>query len=104
LDASVNAPNGDSSLEFSQAKFLGYNSSKAALNMLTVQLAAELRDTDIKANSADPGFTATDLNAHRGRQSMPEGAASAVRLALLPMMVPPEAFSARAMRSRGNSY
>jgi len=38
------------------AKFLGYNSSKAALNMLTVQLAAELRNAGIKVNSADPGF------------------------------------------------
>jgi NAD(P)-dependent dehydrogenase (short-subunit alcohol dehydrogenase family) len=76
--------NGDPSWEFSQAKFLGYNSSKAAVNMLTVQLAAELRNTGIKVNSADPGFTATDLNAHRGRQTIPEGAAAAVRLALLP--------------------
>jgi len=76
--------NGDPSWEFSQAKFLGYNSSKAAVNMLTVQLADELRNTGIKVNSADPGFTATDLNANRGRQTIPEGAAAAVRLALLP--------------------
>ena len=76
--------NGDPSWEFSQAKFLGYNSSKAAVNMLTVQLADELRNTGIKVNSADPGFTATDLNANLGRQTIPEGAAAAVRLALLP--------------------
>lgn len=31
-----------------------------------------------------PGFIANDLNAPRGRQTMPEGAAAAVRLALLP--------------------
>ena len=49
-----------------------------------MQLAAELRDTGIKVNSADPGFTAADLNAHRGRQTIPEGAAAAVHLALLP--------------------
>ena len=71
--------------------------------MLIVQLAAELRNTSIKVNSADPGLTATDLNAHRGRQTIPEGAAAAVRLALLPDVVPREAFSARAIRSRGNS-
>jgi NAD(P)-dependent dehydrogenase (short-subunit alcohol dehydrogenase family) len=35
--------------------------------MLTVQLAAELRDSCIKVNSVDPGYTATDLNGHRGR-------------------------------------
>jgi NAD(P)-dependent dehydrogenase (short-subunit alcohol dehydrogenase family) len=73
--------NGNSSWEFSQAKFLGYNNSNAAVNMLTVQLAAELWNTGIKVNSADRGFTATDLNAHRGRQTILEGAAAAVRLA-----------------------
>jgi NAD(P)-dependent dehydrogenase (short-subunit alcohol dehydrogenase family) len=70
--------------EFSSFRFIGYGGSKAALNMLTVQLAAELRDTGIKVNSADPGYTATDLNPHRGRQSIAEGAAAVVRLALLP--------------------
>jgi hypothetical protein len=35
-------------------------------------------------NSADPGYTATDLNDHRGTQTVEEGAAEAVRLALLP--------------------
>ena len=64
-------------------KFLGYNASKAALNMLTVQLASELKDTPIKVNSADPGYTATDLNDHRGTQTVEEGAAEAVRLAIL---------------------
>jgi NAD(P)-dependent dehydrogenase (short-subunit alcohol dehydrogenase family) len=75
--------NSDPAWEFAQYKFLGYNASKAALNMLTVQLAAELMGTGIKVNSADPGFTATDLNNHRGSQSIPEGAAEAIRLALL---------------------
>lgn len=65
------------------AKFLGYAASKAALNMLTVQLAYELHGTSIKVNSVDPGYTATDLNQHRGTQSIPEGAAEIIRLALL---------------------
>src|SRR3984885_13707653 len=52
--------------------------------MLTVQLAAELRDSGIKVNSADPGYTATDLNGRRGLKTIPEGAAAAVRLALIP--------------------
>lgn len=78
------ARNSDPGWEFAQVKFLGYNASKAALNMLTVQLAAELADTSIKVNSADPGFTATDLNNHRGTQTIPQGAAVAIRLALLP--------------------
>jgi NAD(P)-dependent dehydrogenase (short-subunit alcohol dehydrogenase family) len=75
------------------AKFLGYAASKAALNMLTVQLAYELRDTSIKANSADPGYTATDLNHHQGTQTIPEGAAEIIRLALLPEDGPTGTFS-----------
>jgi len=76
--------NGDPNYFGAFAKFLGYNSSKAALNMLTVQLAYELRDTPIKVNSADPGYTATDLNDNRGTQTIAEGSAETIRLALLP--------------------
>lgn len=76
--------NADPSWAYARVKLLGYNASKAALNMLTVQLADELRDTPIKVNSADPGYTATDLNGHRGHQTIPQGAAEATRLALLP--------------------
>ena len=76
--------NGDPRYPSADVKLIGYNASKAALNMLTVQLAYELRDTPIKVNSADPGYTATDLNGQRGNQTVPEGAAEAIRLALLP--------------------
>ncbi len=65
-------------------KYLGYAASKAALNMLTVQLADELCGTPIKVNSACPGYTATDLNHHRGTQTVEEGTVEIVRLALLP--------------------
>ena len=84
--------NGDPAWEFASVKLLGYNASKAALNMLTVQLAAELRDTPIKVNSANPGFTATDLNQHRGYQTVEQGAAEAIRLALLPQDGPTGGF------------
>ena len=63
---------------------LGYSASKAALNMLTVQLAYELRDTAIKVNSAAPGYTATALNNFAGTDTPAQGAAEAIRLALLP--------------------
>jgi NAD(P)-dependent dehydrogenase (short-subunit alcohol dehydrogenase family) len=76
--------NGDPNYPSANTKLIGYSASKAALNMFTVQLAYELRHTSIKVNSADPGYTATDLNGHRGHQTVPEGAAEAVRLALLP--------------------
>ena len=45
---------GDSAWTHVAAKYLGYAASKAALNMLTVQLAYELRGTSIKVNSVDP--------------------------------------------------
>jgi NAD(P)-dependent dehydrogenase (short-subunit alcohol dehydrogenase family) len=41
------------------AKLLAYNASKAALNMFTLGLAYDLRDTKIKVNSGNPGDYAT---------------------------------------------
>jgi NAD(P)-dependent dehydrogenase (short-subunit alcohol dehydrogenase family) len=76
--------NGDPNWGFASYKLIGYCASKAALNMLTVQLAYELRDTTIKVNSVSPGFVATDMNQHRGTKTVEEGAAGPVRLALLP--------------------
>ncbi len=63
---------------------LAYSASKAALNMITVQFANELKGAGIKVNSANPGFTATDMNQHRGTRTVEQGAATPVRLALLP--------------------
>ena len=76
--------NSDPHWEHSGVKPLAYNSSKAALNMMTVIFAAELKDTPIKVNAADPGYTATDLNQHRGTRTVQQGATAAVRLATLP--------------------
>jgi NAD(P)-dependent dehydrogenase (short-subunit alcohol dehydrogenase family) len=56
-----------------------YPSSKAALNMLTVQYAKAF--PHIRINAVDPGFTATDLNYHAGTQTAEEGAAIIVRMA-----------------------
>jgi NAD(P)-dependent dehydrogenase (short-subunit alcohol dehydrogenase family) len=61
-----------------------YPSSKAALNMLTAQYAKELRDTPIKVNAANPGFTATDFTDHRGVRTAAQGAEASVHLATLP--------------------
>jgi NAD(P)-dependent dehydrogenase (short-subunit alcohol dehydrogenase family) len=62
---------------------LAYCASKAALNMITVKLGHELKDTGIKVNSANPGYTATDMNQYRGVKTVEEGARTPVRLALL---------------------
>ncbi|MEU4546346.1 SDR family oxidoreductase [Nonomuraea dietziae] len=63
--------------------FMAYNSSKAALNMVTVSYAKELWDTAIKVNAANPGYCATDLNGHTGHRTAEQGARIAVRLATL---------------------
>jgi NAD(P)-dependent dehydrogenase (short-subunit alcohol dehydrogenase family) len=59
---------------------LGYNSSKAALNMLTAQYAKLF--PEIVFNTVDPGWTATDLNGHTGPQPVEEGAEVIVRMAV----------------------
>ncbi|MEH2043126.1 SDR family oxidoreductase [Nostoc sp.] len=76
--------NSDPNYEFADFKLLAYNSSKTAVNAITVLLAAELKDTPIKINAADPGFTATDINQYQGYRTVEQGAIAAVRLATLP--------------------
>jgi len=61
-----------------------YPSSKTAVNMLTAMYAKELRDTPIKVNAANPGFTSTAFNDNRGIRSAAEGAEPSVYLATLP--------------------
>jgi NAD(P)-dependent dehydrogenase (short-subunit alcohol dehydrogenase family) len=75
--------NSDPGSEFAGYNLVTYQSSKTALNALTVAYAKELRETAIKVNAADPGFTATDLNNHRGYRSVEQAAVIAVRLATL---------------------
>jgi NAD(P)-dependent dehydrogenase (short-subunit alcohol dehydrogenase family) len=84
--------NSDPNWAFASVKPLGYNGSKALLNMLTVQLAWELRDTKIKVNTVNPGYTATDLNGNQGTQSLEEGAAETVRQSLAPDNAPSGGF------------
>src|SRR5579859_7592407 len=62
---------------------LAYNSSKTALNALTVLFAKELRDTAIKINSVSPGYVATDLNGHSGYLTTEQGAKVPVSFATL---------------------
>ncbi len=69
---------------FANLNLLAYNSSKAALNSVTVEYAKELRDTPIKVNASDPGYVSTDLNHHQGYKTPEQGAAAAVKLAILP--------------------
>lgn len=77
------AVNGDPTSPYYEARLMGYNASKAALNMLTVQLAAELKDTPIVVNSVAPGYVKTDLTGGNGFMTPAEGARLPVQYALL---------------------
>ncbi len=60
-----------------------YVASKAALNAYTIVLAYDLRDTAIKVNAVDPGYTATDFNNHTGPGTVQDAAARVVKAAVL---------------------
>ncbi|WP_229070283.1 SDR family oxidoreductase [Actinoplanes sp. DH11] len=68
---------------YAQFPLLAYNSSKSALNAVTVSYANELRNTPIRVNAADPGYCATDMNGHAGPRTPEQGAIAAIRLATL---------------------
>jgi NAD(P)-dependent dehydrogenase (short-subunit alcohol dehydrogenase family) len=60
---------------------LAYPSSKSAVNMLTSQYAKAY--PAMRINAVDPGYTATDLNGHRGTQTVEQGAEIIVRMAMI---------------------
>lgn len=67
---------------------ISYQTSKAALNAVTVMYAKELRDTAFKVNAISPGYRRTDLGGVKaedkpGAGDPAEGALSVTRLALL---------------------
>ncbi len=65
----------------SQFPALAYGSSKTALVALTVQYAKAF--PQIRVNAVDPGYTATDLNGHRGTQTVTEGTDAIVTYATI---------------------
>jgi len=67
-----------------EAKALAYDASKTALNAYTVHLAAALKDTKIKVNSAHPGWVKTDLGTDAAPMNVVDGAKTEVELATLP--------------------
>jgi NAD(P)-dependent dehydrogenase (short-subunit alcohol dehydrogenase family) len=62
---------------------LAYNSSKSAVNAITVHFAVELRSTPIKVNAVNPGYVRTDMSPD-GDRTVEQGAIAPVRLATLP--------------------
>lgn len=66
-----------------EAKALAYDASKAALNSFTVHLAHELKGTNIKVNSAHPGWVKTDMGTDAAPMDVVDGAKTEVELATL---------------------
>ncbi|RJT42391.1 SDR family NAD(P)-dependent oxidoreductase [Mesorhizobium waimense] len=73
----------DSSSPNQSVNLMGYGSSKTALNAITVAFARELAPQGVKVNAAAPGYTATDLNGHRGHRTVQQAAEIIIRLATL---------------------
>ena len=78
---------------YPELNLLAYPASKAALNMLTIQWARA--HPRWRVNSADPGFTATNLNQYRGTQTLEEGTDAIVQLATVGPDGPTGTFSGR---------
>jgi NAD(P)-dependent dehydrogenase (short-subunit alcohol dehydrogenase family) len=60
-----------------------YQASKAALNMYTLNLAHELRNTPFKVNAVCPGYTQTDFTGHQGTSTVEQAGQRLVKYALL---------------------
>ncbi len=77
-----NTVQSDESSPWSGIKPFAYNASKSALNSFTVHLAAALKDTHIKVNSAHPGWVKTDLGGKNAPLEAREGAKTSVSLSI----------------------
>ena len=68
---------------YGRFKSEAYPPSKAALNMYTIVLAAELEEEPFKVNTVSPGYTATAFNNYRGTKKPEDAAAVIARYATL---------------------
>ncbi|HEV8511744.1 MAG TPA: SDR family oxidoreductase [Cyclobacteriaceae bacterium] len=73
----------DPSYKYYDYKGAVYLSSKSAMNMYTVVLAYELKDTNFKINAVCPGYTKTDFNGHRGTGTVDDAGKRILKYALI---------------------
>src|SRR5690606_11616006 len=73
----------DTSYKYYDFKHSVYLSSKSAMNMYTVVLAYELKDSNFKINAVCPGFTKTDFNGHRGTGTVEDAGKRIIKYALI---------------------
>jgi NAD(P)-dependent dehydrogenase (short-subunit alcohol dehydrogenase family) len=73
----------DPSYKYYDYKGAVYLSSKSAMNMYTVVLAYELKDSNFKINAVCPGYTKTDFNGHRGPGRVEDAGKRILKYALI---------------------
>ncbi|NIJ55202.1 SDR family oxidoreductase [Dyadobacter arcticus] len=64
-------------------RFVAYQSSKSALNMYTINLAYELRNTPFKVNAVCPGWTKTDFTNHQGTSTAEDAGQRIAKYAMI---------------------
>jgi NAD(P)-dependent dehydrogenase (short-subunit alcohol dehydrogenase family) len=84
------ADQSDPSSQYYDLVVPAYQTSKAALNGLTVALAKSLAGTPIKVNSVCPGWVQTDLGGPANRAAAPLVADEAARIAVTMATLPDE--------------
>ena len=73
----------DTTSTYNAFKGMAYQTSKAALNMMTVAMGNELKAEGIKVNAAHPGWVKTEMGGAGAMLEIPDGATTSVRLATL---------------------
>lgn len=80
----VNVSSGAGAISGMSGGVPGYAVSKAALNVLTIKLAAELRNTGMLVNAVCPGWVRTNMGGMAAPRSVTQGAKGIVWAATLP--------------------